>query len=112
MYKGYFINLSRSGARQHQMVEQLAFHGVGGRYQRFPAVDGQAVFSSYRTGLTAGELGGWLSHTSLWQGLRGEQMTLHVLEDDTVVAMNCKTLFDSALQHVEEARPDWDILFT
>jgi GR25 family glycosyltransferase involved in LPS biosynthesis len=112
VFRGYFINLDRSVARRCAIVEQLAAAGLAGRYIRFPAVDGSAVSPYYRSVLSPGELGTWLSHERLLNQNRSCPHHLHVIEDDIVLAGDARMLFERALSHADADFPDWDLLFT
>ncbi len=95
-YAGRYINMDRSVERRRALEAQFAAFGCGDRYVRFPAVDGQSLDRS-RSSLTAGECGCFESHYRCIKESMGEDLNLHILEDDVVFGPRTIPLLDQAL---------------
>ncbi len=80
-YQGFYINLERNPERRSALEAELSKYQAGSRYQRFPAVDGQACGISSEH-LRPGEVGVFLSHVNLLQQQAARPGNLHIIEDD------------------------------
>jgi hypothetical protein len=83
-WRGYFINLDRSGDRRAAMEAQLARAGLGEAYQRFAAIGGEGRPAGCR--LLPGQYGCFRSHHDLLAAAPPDGRHVHVLEDDAVLA--------------------------
>ena len=81
-YAGIYINLDRSMERRDAMEAELARHGLGERYRRYPAADGNILGGP--TSLTDSEMGCFTSHYSIVKENRDGAKHLHIVEDDVM----------------------------
>ena len=112
MYSGVFINLNRNESRRAHLIQQLKNVNLSERYQRFEAVDGNALVGTYDTKLLGGELDLWLSHEKLAQAYNNSHNHLHIIEDDVLFASNAASVFEATLQYADANISDWDLIFT
>jgi GR25 family glycosyltransferase involved in LPS biosynthesis len=109
MYAGYYINLERSTERRAAMAAQLGRLDPAGRYERFPAVDGNPDGLAC-SGISDGEFGCLLSHYMLLASQVDRGVDLHVLEDDAVITKRTALFLE---QVIGSGLPgEYDILFT
>jgi hypothetical protein len=106
-YTGIYINLDRSIERRAAMEAELARHGLGDRYRRFPAADGNIL--GLPTSLTDSEMGCFTSHYLVVRDNRDCATHLHVVEDDAMFSR----LTDRMIRHVVSSNlmGRYDILF-
>jgi hypothetical protein len=106
-YTGIYINLDRSIERRAAMEAELARHGLGDRYRRFPAADGNIL--GLPTSLTDSEMGCFTSHYLVVRDNRDCPTHLHVVEDDAMFSR----LTDRMIRHVVSSNlmGRYDILF-
>ncbi len=95
-YAGRYINMDRSLERRGALEAQFAAFDCSDRYVRFAAVDGQSLDRT-RSSLTAGECGCFESHYRCIKESMGEDLNLHILEDDVVFGPNTIPFLDQAL---------------
>jgi GR25 family glycosyltransferase involved in LPS biosynthesis len=107
---GYYINLERSKGRDASMRAHLDLRGLLDSYERFPAVDGAAVYEEYDTPLSPGALGCWLSHLEILKRSAGRDKHLHIMEDDTVIHERFFEILFASGQLDQNA--NWDLMFT
>ncbi len=107
-WHGHYINLDSSPERLSAVEATIARAGLGGLYQRFPAVTGAEKPADCR--LRPGQYGCFRSHHDLIAGLTPDGGFAHVLEDDGVLAQP----FGPAVQSVIAGglMEPFDIVFT
>jgi GR25 family glycosyltransferase involved in LPS biosynthesis len=108
-YVGRYINLDRSPERRAEMEAQFALLDPVGRYDRFPAVDGNP-YGLTAHGLTDGELGCLMSHYMLLRQNLDSATHLHIIEDDIIMARRAVAFVEQVVS--SGMLDDWDILFT
>jgi GR25 family glycosyltransferase involved in LPS biosynthesis len=96
IYAGRYINMDRSLDRRQALEAQFAAYGCADRYVRFSGVDGQRLDRS-RSPLTAGECGCFESHYRCIKESMGEDIHLHILEDDVVFGPRTIPYLDQAI---------------
>lgn len=106
-YRGYYINLRTSEARNNAMQAQLRDLGLEEKYRRFEAVDGQIAKTEHDVKLAPGRLGCWLSHTRVLEQNLGCDQHLHITEDDVVLHRQLPQVFAGC-----ESSFEWDLLYT
>jgi GR25 family glycosyltransferase involved in LPS biosynthesis len=108
-YLGLYINLDRSVGRRREFEDQLVKHGIAGRYQRFPAIDGTVVGSA-REKLKPGEVGCFHSHYKALLHAKTAGIPAHIVEDDVILSDH---LVNFARDAVSSRLLDgFDMLFT
>jgi hypothetical protein len=112
VYDGFFINLARSHERRATLQAHLEQLGLGSRYRRFDAVDGQTESVPRVPGLSPAAVGCWLSHLGLLSSRRGAGRHVHIIEDDIVLAGDAARLLDQIVQIADARLGRWDMLFT
>lgn len=112
MYSGFFINLNRNESRRAHVIQQLKDVNLSEHYQRFEAVDGNALAGTYDSKLLGGELGLWLSHEKLAKAYNDPHNHLHIIEDDVLFPSNAASVFEATLQYADANISDWDLIFT
>jgi GR25 family glycosyltransferase involved in LPS biosynthesis len=108
-YQGFYINLDRSVARRTQIEGELARHGLGDRYQRFAAADGN-VLNFPNPHLSPAEIGCFTSHYQLLRQNIASPTHLHILEDDAVLSPITARTIESAIAN--GTLDQYDVLFT
>ncbi|MFA5040682.1 MAG: glycosyltransferase family 25 protein [Bdellovibrionales bacterium] len=109
-YAGFYVNLDRCEDRRIKIEQELANHGLGGKYTRFSASDGNAMGFPNPVGLRDSELGCFTSHYRLLKENRGSALPLHVMEDDIVLSKTFNYVMDQVLSGKE--LDNYDILYT
>lgn len=105
---GCFVNLDRSPERRKAMQAELARAGLGGIYSRVPGIDGMSLSAGHH-GVSAGELGCFLSHLRALEGGAASGKHIHVLEDDAILSRH----FARHLGRIAaEVIAPFDIVFT
>jgi len=82
-YRGVFMNMDQSVKRRAALTAQLSALGIGGRYQRFAAIDGRTL--SRRSPHGGGVVGTFASHMTVIEQAAKEPVPTHVMEDDAVL---------------------------
>jgi len=95
-YAGRYINMDRSVARRQALEAQFAAFGCADRYTRFVGVDGHDLDRG-NSGLTPGECGCFESHYRCIRDSMGEDVHLHILEDDVVFGPSTIPILDQSL---------------
>lgn len=83
-FHGLYINLDRAEERRKAMAAGIDRVGLSAAYQRFPAIDGQAIPRKGK--LTRGETAIFRSHVEATKRAAGSQRFLHILEDDVLLS--------------------------
>lgn len=96
-YIGRYINMDRSVERRAALEERFAALGCADRYQRFAAVDGRDLDLS-RASIGPGEYGCFLSHYQCIKETMGEDVHLHIVEDDVVFGPSTIDLIDQTME--------------
>ncbi|KRB81315.1 hypothetical protein ASE00_15095 [Sphingomonas sp. Root710] len=102
--RGFYINLDRSPERRALMEEGLARCGLGGAITRFSARQGD----DRPKGISANELGCFLSHQAIVDSIADDRPTL-ILEDDIYFPPRFEEYLSIILEKC--AGHEWDILF-
>jgi GR25 family glycosyltransferase involved in LPS biosynthesis len=105
---GCFINLDRSPERRKAVQAELARAGLGGLYSRVPGIDGRSLPSNHH-GVSAGELGCFLSHLGALEREAVSGKHIHVLEDDAILSRHFARHLACI---VTEVIAPFDIVFT
>jgi GR25 family glycosyltransferase involved in LPS biosynthesis len=95
-YRGVYINLDRSNERRAQMEAQIAALGLSETYARLPAVEG-ATLDAPLSKVKPGELGCFLSHRRALELARSTGKPVHVLEDDTILSADMRSVIEDAI---------------
>src|SRR5579862_7677610 len=106
-YIGIYINLDRSTERRAAIEAELVRHGLGDRYRRFKAADGNSL--GLQTPLTDSEVGCLTSHYLAVKDHRDCMQHLHVVEVDVVFSR----LTEKMIRHVVSSSliDRYDIVF-
>ena len=108
--QGRYINLSTSTDRRRKTEESLKSLGIHDYYSRYEAIQGNND-DAKRIGLSAGELGLWLSWLDLLQEeIKNENNYeyLHIIEDDVIISQAFAKLIRNHIQ----INTNFDILMT
>jgi GR25 family glycosyltransferase involved in LPS biosynthesis len=94
-FHGLYINLDRAVERRTAMAAELERLDLAQAYQRFPAIDGQAIPRKGK--LTRGETAIFRSHVEATKRAAGSQRFLHILEDDAVLSDHAAPVVNYAM---------------
>jgi GR25 family glycosyltransferase involved in LPS biosynthesis len=108
-YSGFYINLDRCPDRSQEIGAELARFGLGARYRRFAASDGNALnFPNPR--LNTGEMRCFTSHYRVLKDNLAATDHLHIVEDDALFASSTASVIERVINSGEIN--GFDILFT
>jgi hypothetical protein len=96
-YAGFYINLDRSTDRRERIEGELAHIGLGGRYSRFSAIDGNALHYP-NPHLKDSEIGCFTSHARVLIENKDCPQPLHVIEDDIVLSPVVERMLDQLIE--------------
>ena len=108
-YRGFYINLDRRADLRADIEAELARHNLLPRYERFPAIDGNAL-NLANPHLKAGEMGCFSSHARLLEASVEEERHLHLIEDDILFAAAAPQAIDRLTQG--DLFQDYDIVYS
>jgi len=109
-YAGFYINLDRSPERKKAIEAELARNGLGGRYTRFAATDGNALNFPNPHRLVKSEIGCFTSHYRLLMANKDQSRPMHVIEDDIVLCPPVEMMLDRLIESGEINK--YDLVFT